>query len=64
MISGGVLVGAGVISGVTLYCVGHKKWAYAHTVFNKQCVQNQSYSQDLTLKMGITQNGLGLTLNF
>lgn len=64
LISGGVLVGAGVISGVTLYCVGHKKWAYAHTVFNKQCVQNQSYSQDLTLKMGITQNGLGLTLNF
>lgn len=64
LISGGVLVGAGVISGVTLYFVGHKKWAYAHGVFNQQCVQKNSYSQNLSLKMGLTQNGLGLSLNF
>ena len=64
LISGGVLVGAGVISGVALYFVGHKKWAYAHTTFNKECAQNKLYSQNLTLRMGITQNGLGLTLNF
>ena len=64
LISGGVLVGAGVISGFTLYFVGHKKWAYAHTTFNKQCAQNKSNSQILSLKMGFTQDGIGLCLNF
>lgn len=64
MIAGGVLASAGMVSGVTLICVGAKKEKNALNTFNNQCGSSLHSNVPMTLKVGVTSNGLGLALNF
>ena len=64
LIAGGVLMAAGLATGVTLICVGVKQESKALDVFNEQCASSLDYRQAMTLNFGVTQNGVGLTLNF
>lgn len=64
LLSGGIVTIAGLGSGITLVCVGAKKDDKALNLFNEQCSQSLNYKQALSLNLGATSNGIGLTLNF
>lgn len=63
IITGSVLTTAGLIAAIPLCFIGERKKNEAHTIFNNQCAP-QNYSRKLQLNLGVTQNGLGLSLNF
>ncbi len=64
LIAAGVLMAVGVSFGVTFIVVGGKQESKALNTFNDQCASSLDYKQALSLKFGVSQNGLGLTLNF
>ena len=64
IIAGSVLSGVGLISGVTLICVGAKKANKSLNTFNIQCASSLHANVPMTLQFGVTSNGLGLALNF
>ncbi len=64
LISGAIITVAGLGSGITLVCIGAKKDNKSLDIFNAQCSQSLNYKQALSLNLGVTSNGIGLTLNF
>ena len=60
----GVGTALAVGGGVGFIVGGANKQSKALSIFNNQCASSLNYKQALTLRVGVTQNGLGLTLNF
>lgn len=55
----GVLAGAALISSVPLLTVGYKRMNKSVDTYNSQCVES-----DVELALGLTGNGVGMTIRF
>ena len=60
----GIGTALAVGGGVGFIVGGANKQSKALDIFNNQCASSLDYKQALTLRLGVTSNGLGLTLNF
>ena len=63
-ISGFLLMGLGVgglISSLTIACIGHHRMNNAYKVYNSSCINKPT---DISMNFGFTQNGLGMRINF
>ena len=65
IIGGYVCISAGSVgmaTGITIACIGHYRMNNAYKVYNEHCaVKKESV---LSLNLGVTRNGIGLTMNF
>ncbi len=64
IIAGGVVEAVGIISGITLICVGVNKEKKSLDTFNNHCSSALHSNVPMTLKVGLSSNGFGLALNF
>ena len=63
-ISGFILMGlgaGGLISSLTIACIGHHRMNNAYKVYNSSCINKPT---DLSMNFGFTRNGLGMRINF
>lgn len=64
LIAGSIISVVGLAAGTTFVVVGSKKKEQALDIFNNQCSSSLHARQAVTLNIGTTSTGLGLTLNF
>lgn len=59
----GLIVGPIVMAGgLTIACVGHYRMDHAYKVYNKSCAAQKE--PVLSMNLGVTRNGIGLTIHF
>ena len=64
IVAGGVIMVSGLALGTTFVLVGGKQKKQALDIFNNQCSSSLEGEFTMDLNVGMTQNGIGLTLNF